>query len=104
MALARWRIWLTALRSLFRAIPLWLDPRVPLHLKLIPVLSALYVILPIDLLPDPVLGLGQLDDLAVLLIGLKVFADLATNARADRRSATDGLPAGPIEGRYRVLE
>jgi len=26
--------------------------------------------------PDPALGLGQLDDLAILLIGLKLFVDV----------------------------
>jgi uncharacterized membrane protein YkvA (DUF1232 family) len=30
----------------------------------------------IDLVPDALLGLGQLDDLAVILLGVKAFIDL----------------------------
>ena len=51
---------------------LW-DPRVPLWTKLIPLIGILYVLSPIDFIPDPILGLGQLDDLGVLLIGLRMF-------------------------------
>jgi len=35
-----------------------------------------YVILPTDLLPDFFVGIGQLDDLAVILGGLKTFVSL----------------------------
>jgi uncharacterized membrane protein YkvA (DUF1232 family) len=50
---------------------LFRDPRVAPKLKLaVPVLAALYVVSPVDLLPDLLLGLGQLDDLGV--IGLAV--------------------------------
>ena len=53
------------------------DPRVPTWVKTIPTVALIYLIFPIDLLPDPVLGLGQLDDLAVILLGLKLFRDLS---------------------------
>ncbi len=52
------------------------DPRIPWGYKLIPFATAAYVISPVDLIPGAVLGLGQLDDVAVLLIGLKFFIDL----------------------------
>jgi len=55
---------------------LFRDPRVPWGLKLIPPAAILYIVLPVDILPDPVLGLGQLDDLAVLLLGTKLFIEL----------------------------
>lgn len=55
---------------------LLLDPRVPALTKVIPFATAAYLISPIDLLPDVALGLGQLDDLAVLFIGLRMFIDL----------------------------
>jgi uncharacterized membrane protein YkvA (DUF1232 family) len=49
------------------------DPRVPTWTKaLLPLVAALYVLLPIDLIPDFILGLGQIDDLSVL--GITVFA------------------------------
>jgi len=55
---------------------LLLDGRVPVLTKLIPLLAALYVISPVDLVPDLVLGFGQLDDLVVFLLGLRLFIDV----------------------------
>jgi uncharacterized membrane protein YkvA (DUF1232 family) len=49
------------------------DGRVPAQQKLILVGIGGYVILPIDLIPDFVPVLGQLDDLAVVLLGLDLF-------------------------------
>jgi uncharacterized membrane protein YkvA (DUF1232 family) len=49
------------------------DGRVPAQQKLILVGIGAYVILPIDLIPDFVPVLGQLDDLAVVLLGLDLF-------------------------------
>lgn len=59
------------------AYKLMRHPEVPLVLKLIPVVAILYVLSPVDLVPDVALGLGQLDDLAILLIALRVFIQLA---------------------------
>jgi uncharacterized membrane protein YkvA (DUF1232 family) len=57
---------------------LWKDSRTPSWLKLIPVAGLVYLISPIDLIPDWVLpGLGELDDLAIILLSLKAFVDLA---------------------------
>ena len=52
------------------------DPRVPASPKLVVAAILAYVILPTDLLPDFFIGVGQLDDLAVILVGLKVFLRL----------------------------
>ena len=49
------------------------DGRVPAQQKLILVGIAAYVVLPIDLIPDFVPVLGQLDDIAVVLLGLDLF-------------------------------
>ena len=40
---------------------------------LLPALALLYVISPIDIIPDFVLGIGALDDLAILAIALPLF-------------------------------
>lgn len=53
------------------------DPEVPLLLKLVPAAALLYLFVPIDLIPDPIPILGQLDDLTILLIGGKVFIELS---------------------------
>ncbi|MCL6509168.1 MAG: DUF1232 domain-containing protein [Anaerolineae bacterium] len=52
------------------------DPRVPVYLKVLPIATALYVVSPVDLLPDVAPLLGQLDDLGVLLVGIESFIAL----------------------------
>jgi uncharacterized membrane protein YkvA (DUF1232 family) len=52
------------------------DPRVSLSPKLLLVGILAYVILPTDILPDFLIGVGQLDDLAVILGGLRLFLRL----------------------------
>lgn len=49
------------------------DPRVPVYLKALPIAAALYVVSPIDFVPDIAPLLGQLDDLGVLLVGIESF-------------------------------
>jgi uncharacterized membrane protein YkvA (DUF1232 family) len=56
---------------------LFFDERVPAWAKLIPPAALAYVVLPLDIIPDVALGLGQLDDIAVLLIGVKLFIEVA---------------------------
>ena len=64
------------IRQIRLAWKLFFDPRVPLWLKTIVPASLIYLISPVDLIPDVALGLGQLDDLAVLIIGVKLFIEL----------------------------
>jgi len=52
------------------------DPRVSLRAKLVVAGVLAYVVAPVDLLPDFLIGLGQLDDLAVIFCGLKLFLHL----------------------------
>lgn len=52
------------------------DGRVPIWPKLLLVLVLAYIFAPVDLLPDFLVGLGQLDDLLVLFLGLKGFIRL----------------------------
>lgn len=54
------------------------DGRVPLWTKVIPPAALAYVISPIDILPDfPPRVVNQLDDLAVLLLSVRLFIELA---------------------------
>ncbi len=57
------------------------DDRVDGALKLIPILTALYVILPIDLIPDMFFGVGQMDDVGLVLVALAAFLKLAPSDR-----------------------
>ena len=52
------------------------DPRVSLRAKLVVAGVLAYVVAPVDLLPDFLIGVGQLDDLAVIFCGLKLFLHL----------------------------
>jgi len=53
------------------------DRRVPLAAKLIIPLLVLYLMSPIDLIPDFIPVLGYLDDLLVLMLAVWAFARLA---------------------------
>lgn len=53
------------------------DPDVPFYLKLLPAAAILYLLFPLDFAPDIYPILGQLDDLTVLLVGAKVFVEMA---------------------------
>lgn len=68
------------LRDVRLAWRLLLDRRVPLLLKLIPPAAILYTLFPVDFVPDLLPGLGQLDDLGILLVGLRLFILLAPQA------------------------
>ena len=56
------------------------DDRVPLLTKLVPLAMLIYLLLPFDFVPDAFLGLGQVDDVVILLIGLRMFISLCPPA------------------------
>lgn len=66
-----------ALQNLQLIWRLFKDPEVPVAVKIIPVGALFYLIMPIDFLPDAFLGIGQLDDLGVLLLGFKAFVEMS---------------------------
>lgn len=77
------------------------DGRVSIWPKLIIPATLAYIISPIDLIPDPALGLGQLDDVAVLLIGLKLFIELCPTHIV--REHLEGL-SSVVDASYRVVK
>ena len=48
----------------------------PFTTKLVPLLAAVYLVSPIDFIPDTLLGIGQVDDLVLVLMGLRMFISL----------------------------
>jgi uncharacterized membrane protein YkvA (DUF1232 family) len=65
---------------------------------------------PIDLIPDFVLGLGQLDDLGIALLGIALFVEMCPRAIVDKHRAALEAEMGPptkeedvIDGTYRVV-
>ncbi|MEO1288299.1 MAG: DUF1232 domain-containing protein [Chloroflexota bacterium] len=65
--------WLS-LRLTYR---LFLDTRVPFFTKVVPILTVFYIFSPIDVIPDFLIALGQLDDFLILTMGLQLFERLA---------------------------
>ncbi len=63
---------------------LLLDPEVPIYLKALPFAAVAYLLFPFDFLPDVIPGLGQLDDLTILVVGAKMFIDLAPHQAVER--------------------
>jgi uncharacterized membrane protein YkvA (DUF1232 family) len=98
------------LQEVFLIVRLMLDRRVPLWVKFIPVLTVLYILSPIDLSPDPILGLGQLDDMLTLLIGLNLFLALCPREvveqlrRGSKQDVAPDSEAEVIDTTYRVLD
>ncbi len=74
------------------------DGRVPLWAKAIPFLALGYVLWPLDLLADPILGLGQLDDLAILALGVKLFVSVCPPALVQQHLGVIGAPSSREEG------
>lgn len=111
------RLLVMVLRQGWLLLRLLLDPRVPGLVKVIPLLSFLYLLSPVDLFPDLFFGLGQLDDLAVLLVGLRLFLELVPKVILREYTAQGNAGAGrsapkrppeadstTIEGTYRIVD
>jgi len=73
------------------------DPNVSSLVRFgLPLIGLIYLISPIDLLPDPILGLGQLDDVAVLLLLSQLLVSLAPDDLVNKyRQATGAEAGGP---------
>jgi uncharacterized membrane protein YkvA (DUF1232 family) len=92
---------------------LFWDERVPLMPKLIPILTLVYMISPVDFLPELVFGpIGVVDDGVILLAALNLFieaspADLVTEHLREIRQRFLGGGSSPdvevIEGESEVL-
>lgn len=61
---------------------------VPIVAKLIPILAAAYVVLPVDFLPDVIPVVGQMDDIALIMLGIRAFLRMAPPAVVGRYEAS----------------
>ena len=91
---------------------LLMDRRVPLRLKMLFPAALVYIISPIDLVPDFLLGLGQIDDIIALILAPTLFLGMAPRdivlehlGRAPSNNAGGPQDGGPvIDGKYRVID
>jgi uncharacterized membrane protein YkvA (DUF1232 family) len=74
------------------------EPRVALVAKAVPALAALYVLSPLDLIPDVLPVLGQVDDLGILILSVKLFLRLCPPAATEFHTAaiTSGRRFAPM--------
>lgn len=98
------------------------DPRVSAVKYALPLFAVLYVISPIDPIPDFLLGIGQVDDLGILValvlattrllpklapawLVAEHRADLGGSATPDEARGAPGRAGGPVyDGTYRVRD
>ncbi|MEZ4507362.1 MAG: YkvA family protein [Thermomicrobiales bacterium] len=102
----------TRLKSMTALWPLMRDPKIPFWAKAaIPAVAAAYVISPIDLVPDFLLGVGQVDDIGVILLAAsasvallqKFFANQEAAPEPARASSTESANGTTVyEATYRV--
>ena len=96
-AFARLRDWAQAIRRDIHAIVLASrDPRVPWAAKIVAVCVAAYALSPIDLIPDFIPLLGQLDELILLPLGiLLVVRMIPPDVMAEHRAAATAVQMQP---------
>ena len=90
---------------------LLLDPKVNALAKLVPAAALAYLIMPIDVIPDMIPGLGQLDDIAIILLGIRAFIALCPPELVQWYRGELGIDpktqenqSDTIEGSYRVVD
>jgi uncharacterized membrane protein YkvA (DUF1232 family) len=80
------------------ATRLFREPQVPLIFKALLIGAAGYVVLPFDLLPDFIPGLGQLDDLTVMVLAIESVIALVPSRLVEHHlnGILDGRPFVPV--------
>ena len=90
---------------------LMLDKRVPLKLKILPVIAVVYLLLPWDFIPDLMPLLGWIDDIVVVILSIGIFfvfgtlsiltRNIGQNHDLDNEQPVNGKV---VEGKYRVVD
>lgn len=100
-------------RQLVLTFRLLRDRRVAWWAKIVGVAPFVYVVFPFDVVPDFIPVLGQLDDIAIVWLGMKLFEAVVPDMIVGEHRAALGMPlehpAPPPEdtihsSQYRVVE
>ncbi|HEX5109183.1 MAG TPA: DUF1232 domain-containing protein [Vicinamibacterales bacterium] len=88
------------------AVRLLREPAVPMLVKSLPFAAALYVVSPLDVIPDVLPVIGEIDDLAIVLLGIKTFLRLCPAAVTafHREAIAQGRAFSPMTPRDAVLD
>jgi uncharacterized membrane protein YkvA (DUF1232 family) len=79
------------------------DPRVPLHARIFAAVVVGYAFSPIDLIPDPILVIGYLDDLLLIPLGVALAirmipAPVLAECREKSRATVEERPVNRVAG------
>ncbi len=104
--LARSRAVGALLAEIHLALRLLRDPAVPTYLKAVPFAALAYVLSPLDFLPDFIPVIGQLDDIGVLVLGVKGFLRLCPSdvVAFHRQAIAEHRPFAPISPVDQVID
>jgi uncharacterized membrane protein YkvA (DUF1232 family) len=82
------------------------EPRVPLLVKVVPVMAALYLVSPLDVIPDLFPLVGQVDDLTLSFIALATFLRLCPEGPVDfhRGAIAEGRSYSPMSPADDVID
>ena len=96
----------TAVSHIRLSLRLLREPTVPLLNKAVPLLVLVYIVSPLDFVPDFFPILGQLDDLGVFLLGLETFLKLCPASAVDfhRDAMAQGQPYHPMPAAGEIID
>jgi len=88
------------------ALRLMREPAVPPYLKVVPLAALAYVLSPLDFLPDFFPIVGQLDDLGIVILGVKGFLRLcpADAVAFHREAIVERRPFAPMSPAADVID
>ena len=104
--LARPGLLLTLISRLRLASRLLREPRVQGLAKALPALAAIYLVWPLDVIPDICPWLGQLDDLGIVLMTVEGFLRICPPAAVEfhRSAIAGGRGYTPMPARADVID
>lgn len=88
------------------ALRLLREPSIPVYLKAVPLAALAYVLSPLDFLPDFIPIVGQLDDIGVVILGLKLFLRLCPDEAVafHREAIAQRRPFAPMSAAADVID
>ena len=73
------------------------DPRVPMSRKALLGLAGMYIVSPVDIVPEGIPFLGALDDVAVMILAIDVFLEGLPEGLVTEKLVQLGIPPSELE-------